>query len=240
MPREIPVQAVFMSAQDHAAMAGKAGFPPTCIPRTPPEPLARVMRHVEWRGAPGEEPAELRRRPRRGRAAAVIAEALADGGGWLGIERDRPRCSTATGSRCPEWRLAADSEAAGRAAEELGGRVALKAQSARRSSTRPRSGAVRIGLAGGEEVAPGGRGDGRSARAAPASSGRASSSRRWSRAASSCWSAWSSDPLFGPVLACGAGGTQAELLKDVAVRICPLDRTTRRARCSARSRSSRC
>ena len=31
-----------------------------------------------------------------------------------------------------------------------------------------------------------------------------------------------SDPLFGPVLACGAGGIQAELLKDVAVRICPL------------------
>ena len=29
------------------------------------------------------------------------------------------------------------------------------------------------------------------------------------------------DPTFGPVLACGAGGTQAELLKDVAVRICP-------------------
>jgi acyl-CoA synthetase (NDP forming) len=33
-----------------------------------------------------------------------------------------------------------------------------------------------------------------------------------------------SDPVFGPVLACGAGGTQAELLKDVAVRICPLNR----------------
>ena len=31
-----------------------------------------------------------------------------------------------------------------------------------------------------------------------------------------------SDPVFGPVLACGAGGTQAELLKDVTVRICPL------------------
>ena len=30
------------------------------------------------------------------------------------------------------------------------------------------------------------------------------------------------DPTFGPVLACGAGGTQAELLKDVAVRICPI------------------
>ena len=30
------------------------------------------------------------------------------------------------------------------------------------------------------------------------------------------------DPSFGPVIACGAGGTSAELLKDVAVRITPL------------------
>ncbi len=31
------------------------------------------------------------------------------------------------------------------------------------------------------------------------------------------------DPTFGPVLACGAG-TQAELLKDVSVRVCPVTR----------------
>jgi acetate---CoA ligase (ADP-forming) len=30
------------------------------------------------------------------------------------------------------------------------------------------------------------------------------------------------DRLFGPVVACGAGGTEAELLKDVSVRITPL------------------
>ena len=29
------------------------------------------------------------------------------------------------------------------------------------------------------------------------------------------------DPSFGPVLACGAGGTAVELLKDVAVRLTP-------------------
>ena len=32
------------------------------------------------------------------------------------------------------------------------------------------------------------------------------------------------DATFGPVLACGAGGTQAELLRDVAIRICPITR----------------
>jgi acyl-CoA synthetase (NDP forming) len=30
------------------------------------------------------------------------------------------------------------------------------------------------------------------------------------------------DPSFGPVIACGAGGTAAELTKDVAVRITPI------------------
>jgi acyl-CoA synthetase (NDP forming) len=32
------------------------------------------------------------------------------------------------------------------------------------------------------------------------------------------------DEVFGPVIACGAGGVQAELIKDVAVRICPIGR----------------
>jgi acetate---CoA ligase (ADP-forming) len=31
------------------------------------------------------------------------------------------------------------------------------------------------------------------------------------------------DPDFGPLLACGAGGTTAELLNDVAVRLTPID-----------------
>jgi len=32
------------------------------------------------------------------------------------------------------------------------------------------------------------------------------------------------DPQFGPVLACGAGGTQVEVIRDVSIRLSPLSR----------------
>jgi acyl-CoA synthetase (NDP forming) len=36
------------------------------------------------------------------------------------------------------------------------------------------------------------------------------------------------DDVFGPIVACGAGGTTAELLKDVAVRVAPVTDTAAR------------
>ena len=43
------------------------------------------------------------------------------------------------------------------------------------------------------------------------------------------------DEVFGPVVACGAGGVQAEILKDVRVRIAPLTRTEAREMISSLS-----
>ena len=217
MPREIPVQAVFMSPQDHEAISG-GGVPTHLYPEDAARTLARVMRHVDWRDRPAEEPADFED-VRAEEAAGLIAEALESGNEWMGLEQTA-RLLDCYRIAIPPWRVAADPEEAGRAAEELGGRVALKAQGPGLLH-KTETGAVRIGLSGGAEVS-------RAAEEmdeAIAGTG----ARRESFVVQAMVEGGVEllvgvvgDPTFGPVLACGAGGTQAELLKDVAVRICPI------------------
>ena len=150
----------------------------------------------------------------------MLAEALAGGRQWLGMG-ESARLLDCYGIAVPGWLAAADPAGAGEAAERLGGRVALKAQGAG-IMHKTELGAVRVGLAGAAEVCAGREGGGRRPCQGQASSPRLSSCRAWSRAGWSCLVGVVADPVFGPVLACGAGGIQAELLKDVAVRVCPL------------------
>lgn len=217
MPREIPVQAVFMSPQDHEAISG-GGVPTHLYPEDAARTLARVMRHVDWRDRPAEEPADFED-VRAEEAAGLIAEALESGNEWMGLEQTA-RLLDCYRIAIPPWRVAADPEEAGRAADELGGRVALKAQGPGLLH-KTETGAVRIRLSGGAEVS-------RAAEEmdeAIAGTG----ARRESFVVQAMVEGGVEllvgvvgDPTFGPVLACGAGGTQAELLKDVAVRICPI------------------
>ena len=217
MPREIPVQAVFMSPQDHEAISG-GGVPTHLYPEDAARTLARVMRHVDWRDRPAEEPADFED-VRAEEAAGLIAEALESGNEWMGLEQTA-RLLDCYRIAIPPWRVAADPEEAGRAADELGGRVALKAQGPGLLH-KTETGAVRIGLSGGAEVS-------RAAEEmdeAIAGTG----ARRESFVVQAMVEGGVEllvgvvgDPTFGPVLACGAGGTQAELLKDIAVRICPI------------------
>ena len=62
LPREIPVQAVFMSTQDRAAMIRKGGVPTYLYPEDGAHALARVGAACGVEAAPCRGPAELRRR----------------------------------------------------------------------------------------------------------------------------------------------------------------------------------
>ena len=217
MSREIPVQAVFMSAQDQGGMAA-SGVPTYQYPEDAARTLGQVMRHVAWRSRPAQEPPEFND-VRTEEAAAVIANALRSGREWVGFD-ETARLLECYGVAIPEWRLAPSPEQAGQAAEEFGGQVVLKAQGPGLLH-KTEMGAVRIGLTGNAEVT-------RAAEEMDEAIARAGAERQDFIVQAMVDSGVEllvgvvHDATFGPVLACGAGGTQAELLKDVSVRICPI------------------
>jgi acetyl coenzyme A synthetase (ADP forming)-like protein len=220
LPRDLPVQAVFMSAEDHAAIGSAGGVPVHLYPEDAARALGRVMRHVNWRARPHEEPpvfddtdVEL--------GAVTIARALERGGGWLGMTEITELLGH-HGIAMPAWRSVSDPVAAGHAADELGGRIALKAAGPE-IVHKTDLGAVRVGLRGAAEVSW--------AAVEMDEELEAAGVARQEFIVQSMVDDGAEllvgvvlDPVFGPVLACGAGGTRAELLKDVAVRICPLNR----------------
>ena len=218
MPREIPVQAVFMSARDHATMARAGGVPTYLYPEDAAKALARVVRHVDWRARPRREPLAFDD-VRGAEAGAVIAHALESGEEWLDSQAI-DKLLDCYGVATPASRVAADPAGAAEAARALGGKIALKAQGAALLH-KSDLGAVRIGLAGGEDVA-------RAAEEIDEALARAGVTRDSFLVQAMAESGMElligvvDDPVFGPVVACGAGGVEAELLKDVAVRVCPL------------------
>src|SRR4029453_5665308 len=116
--------------------------------------------------------------------------------------------------------LAGSPEEAGAAANELGGPVALKAV-APRLVHKTEGGAVRPALAGAEAA----KAAAAEMAAAVAAEGYAVDGflvQRMVGEGVELLVGVVHDASFGPVIACGAGGTAVELLKDVAVRITPL------------------
>ena len=114
------------------------------------------------------------------------------------------------GVAMPEAIVATDPAAAGRAAEEIGGRVALKAHGPA-ILHKTELGAVETGLEGGAEVE-------RAATrmdAALAEQGLERTSflvQQMVEGGVELLVGIATDPVFGPVVACGAGGTAVELL----------------------------
>ena len=212
-----PVLAVWLGA-DAPAAADAGVVPRFTTPEEAVRALAHAVRHARRRTAPPDPPYEPADAD-TATAATTVAEGLGRGGGWL-APGDVERLLRCWGIPVVASRLATSAQAAGRAAAELGGPVALKAV-APGLFHKSDAGAVRLGLAGSTAVS---RAAGEMARQLEAAGTTLEGFRvqRMALAGPELIVGAVGDPAFGPLVACGAGGVAAELLGDIQVRLAPL------------------
>jgi acetyl coenzyme A synthetase (ADP forming)-like protein len=218
-----PILAVFMSAQPMPALKTPGG---TRIPGyQTPEPAAIALGHAvhyaAWRARPVEDPPTL---PdiQKDEAGVLLSSALHRDGGWLTPDEVR-RLLGLYGVRVVDQRLVVTAAEAADAANELGGEVALKAV-APGLLHKSDIGGVRLHLAGPQSVADAAADIANAVRAATGAPPTGFLVQRMVPAGVEMLVGVVNDGQFGPTVACGAGGTLVELLKDVSVRLSPLTR----------------
>jgi acetyl coenzyme A synthetase (ADP forming)-like protein len=218
---EVTLASVFMGGS--AAAPAKEGGTAARVPRFDfPEDAARALAHAaryaRWRARPAgvvAPPSDCR----PDEAAAIIAAALTDGEEWLG-PREVAALLHCYGLPLIPSRIVSDASEAVAAAAELGVPVALKAI-AQDLIHKTDAGGVALGLEGPTAV----RRSARRIEAAVSKAGHALEGlivQPMAAAGVELLVGVVHDESFGAVIACGAGGTSAELLGDVAVRITPL------------------
>ena len=218
--RTKPVLAVFLSTLGTPAelKAPEQSIPTYRFPETAAIALSRAARYQEWRNRP--EPTLMHFEDiRRDEAVAVVSTALARGEGWLTTD-ETATLFTCYGLPLIEQRIAFSPKEAGVIANEFKGDVALKAI-APGVIHKTEMGAVKLHLRHAEEVA----------KAAQAMTERLTQAghepsgflvQRMAPSGVEMLVGVVHDPQFGPVVACGAGGTMVELLRDVSLRLTPL------------------
>ncbi len=187
-----------------------------------PEPaaraLARAWRHRSWRDAV-HEPLPSPSGIRDAEAAAIIARALGAGGGWL-TPGDVAALLSCYGIATLAQEIAATPAAAGRAAAALGLPVAVKAVA---------PDLVHKGVVGAVRTGVGSRTAARRAAAEVLAAAVRAGHRPTGVVVQPMAAPGAEllvgvvhDPIFGPVVACGAGGSLVEIVRDVEVRLAPL------------------
>ena len=212
-----PVLAVWLGA-DAPAAADAGAVPRFTTPEEAVRTLAHAVRHARRRAAPPDPPFEPTDAD-TATAATIVAEGLGRGGGWL-APADVERLLRCWGIPMVARRLARSAQAAGRAAVELGGPVALKAVAAGLVH-KSDAGAVRLGLAGSAAVS---RAAGAIARQLEAvgTTVEGFQVQLMPPEGPELIVGAVGDPAFGPLVVCGAGGVAVELLGDIQVRLAPL------------------
>src|SRR6185369_15991718 len=213
-----PVLSVFLSADPAPVVLREANIPSYKFPETAAIALSRAARYGRWRERPETTLAKFDD-IRHDDAASLIARALARGGGWL-TSGETAALLCYYGLPLVEQRIVDTPEAAARIAEQFGSAVALKAI-APGVLHKTDAGAVRLNLTGPDAV----RSAAAEMREQLAAQGYALTGftvQRMAEPGVEMLVGVVHDPQFGPVVACGAGGVQVELLRDVSIRLTPL------------------
>lgn len=216
----IPAATTFMSAKglpDELQVDGMR-VPSFAFPEQAAIAMARASAYGRWRSRPeGTVPRFPDIDPDQ--AHAIVAGALGRGEGWLtaGEVERLLGCYRLPLARSVR---AATPEEAGAAAADLGVPVALKAMGPD-IVHKTEVGAVRLGLKGQEAVADAARDMADRVRAAGLTLD-GFLVQEMVEGGVEMLVGVAQDPLFGPVIACSAGGTAVELLRDVSVRVSPI------------------
>ncbi len=218
--RGVTLAAVFMSGDPVPQELELEGLrvPAFDFPEDGARALSHAVHYARWRDRPKGsvvQPAGCRPAD----AAGIIARGLTGGAGWLG-PGDVAALLDAYGLPLIATRVVAGAREAVAAAAELDGPVALKAI-AKGLLHKSDAGGVLLGLSGARAVRAGAR----EIKAAVENDGHELEGlivQSMAEPGVELLMGVVHDESFGPVIACGAGGTSAELLGDVAVRITPL------------------
>jgi acetyl coenzyme A synthetase (ADP forming)-like protein len=211
---DTPMLTVFVasSGPPPELRSGGRTIPSYAFPESAARALALVTRYAEWRARPMTPIARPSGLDAAG-AARLIDGALEAGGGWLDPDAVQQLFGF-YGLPLVEQRLSDSPEHAALAGRALGGPVALKAV-VPGLVHKTEAGAVKLNLM-----------DTAVRDAALAMRARLPVSeylvQRMAPGGVEMLAGVVHDPQFGPVLACGAGGVEVELLKDIAVRLAPL------------------
>ena len=217
----LPIAAVFMTGEDppRELAALPRHVPAFGYPEDAARALGHAARYASWQARP---PRVVPTPPgcRGDEAAAVIADALAAGEEWLG-PAEVLALLDCYGLPVARGRVVESVAEAIRVAAELGGAAVVLKGVSPTLLHKSDVGAVRIGLRGPSAI-------GRAAReirtAVEAAGHRLDGLlvQEMAPAGVELLLGVVNDEHFGPVVACGAGGVNAEVEKDVAVRITPL------------------
>lgn len=227
LPRQIPLLSVFLSSEGTPKSLQTDGL---SIPSYPfPEDAARALAHAVrygiWRDTPeGTVPQFTDIKTAEGKALMADVLASIEKSGettrWL-LPDEVARLMDAYGVPMARWALAATPEEAGKAADQIGGKVALKAV-APKLIHKTEAKAVVLNLQGAAEVTAQAKEMAARIAAAGTTVEKFFVQQMVPPGGVEMLVGVVHDKLFGPVVACGAGGTAVEVLKDVKVRITPL------------------